>query len=201
MLRLIPLLLLILGFGVHAGVDELAIDSDLQGKYILAIVVHDQRPQVLRGEATEATIGSYAGSIFSPARKPTLTNSEQALAESLAEGLRKSFMKHKWLGVAVIPTKAGYGEHEILDRIRRGGSKRSLLITIDKLWAESQKDTEVDYRLRISVRNQRAQELAKAVLEMNRIVRDWGDDAVANVLSTQLTALLARPEFIAALKD
>jgi len=43
--------------------------------------------------------------------------------------------------------------------------------------------------------------LAKAVLEMNRIVRNWGDDAVANVLSTQLTALLARPEFVAALKD
>jgi hypothetical protein len=155
----------------------------------------------MRGEATEATIGSYAGSIFSPARKPTLTNSEQPLAEALAEGLRKSFMKHKWLGVAVIPTKANHGDQEVLERIRRGGSKRSLLITIDKLWAESQKDTEVDYRLRVSVRNQRAQELAKAVLEMNRIVRDWGDDAVAGVLSSQLTALLARPEFVAALKD
>jgi len=95
--HLFPLLLLFLSFGVHAGGDELSIDSDLQGKYILAIVVHDQRPQVLRGEATEATIGSYAGSIFSQARKPSLTNSEHALAEALSEGLRKSFMNNKWL--------------------------------------------------------------------------------------------------------
>ena len=201
MRRLISLLLLIVTLGAQAGVDEMSIESDLQGKYILAIVVHDQRPAVLRGEATEATIGSYAGSIFSPARKPTLTNSEQPLAEALSEGLRKAFMKHNWLGIAVIPTRASHSDHDVLDRIRRGGSKRSLLITIDKLWAESQKDTEVDYRLRVSIRNQRAQELTKATLETNRIVRDWGDDAVASILSTQLSALLSRPEFVAALRD
>lgn len=39
--RLIPPLLLVVTLGAQGGVDGMSIESDLEGKYVLAIVVHD----------------------------------------------------------------------------------------------------------------------------------------------------------------
>lgn len=182
-----------------AGMDDLNIQSDLRGEYVIGVMAHDQREMVLKDGTPEAVIGGYIKGMFRT-RAKTLTNSEGPVADELADGLQLFFKKQKWLGVAAIATTSKDSRTEVDARIKKAALKRTVLVTIDDLWTESYSNTTVTYKFTITVLNEIAQELSKVTFDGHHDTRAWGDDAAAEIFSKIMTDTLRKPEFVAALK-
>jgi len=181
-----------------AGVDQLNITAKVHGDFVLGVVVQDKREMVLKGEAPESMIGGYVGGLFH-SRKYTYTNNEGPLATALSEGLYKALLNQDLIGVATINATPKIERSAIFDKVAKAALKRTLFVSINKLWTESYRRTGVEYDLTVSVLDQNGQTLTETKLVADETLSDWGDDAVANVFSRQLSELLNSQAFIVAL--
>lgn len=192
--------LLAVSSSAFAGLDQLTINSSLRGDYVIGLIAHDQRDFVLREGYPENQVGGYIGGMFRT-RKATYTNTESSVADEMADGLRKFFSSPKWTGVATLASSAKDSPAEVEKKISQAGLKRTLLVTINDLWAESYRNTTVTYKFTISVLDAKAKELAKTEYTGTHDTREWGDDAAAEIFSRLMTETLNKPDFVAALKD
>jgi hypothetical protein len=189
----------ILALPAFAGLEDLAIKTDLRGEYVLGIITSDQRPYVVSGETPSNIAGGYISGMFRK-RYKTYTDSEAPVADEISNGLRKAFLKNKWFSVATIETTPADTPADIVSMVKTGKLKRTLVFTVTQLWTESYKNTSVDYNFTITVFDDKGQSLATANLTGRHDTREWGCDGAAEILSAVMNAVLVRPEFITALK-
>lgn len=191
-----------------AGVEKLKIKSDLRGNITLGIAVHDQREEVVKGEQSENVIGKHIAGVGGRpwvnkpggiARTETQTTTKLPFSEALSGGMKKSLAPKMWPSVVIISLTPKLTKQEAIEKIRTAGLGRTMLVTVDKLWAEASIRTTVQYKMRISILNEKAEEIANADIEANQTLMSSDGDAVAAVFSQQLSEVLRRPEFKAAL--
>lgn len=199
-MKTLAIALLAFSSSAFAGLDQLTINSSLRGDYVIGLIAHDQRDFVLREGYPENQVGGYIGGMFRT-RKATYTNSDTPVADAMADGLRKFFTGPQWAGAAALTSSVKDSPAAIEKKISRAGLKRTLLVTIDDLWAESYRNTSVTYKFRISVRDAKAKELARAEYTGTHDTSVWGDDAAAEIFSKLMTETLSKPDFVAALRD
>lgn len=197
--HLIALAIATVSTSALAGLDDLDIKTSLQGDYVLAVIAHDQRDMVTKEGSPETLVGGYIKGMFRT-RAHNFTNSELSVSDSISEGLRRAFIKQKWLGVTALATTAKQSRQEVTSKIIKAGLKRTILVTVDDLWTESYRNTSVNYKFTISVLDEKANEIAKTESSGTHDTREWGDDAAGEIFSKLMTDALAKPEFIAALK-
>jgi hypothetical protein len=79
------------------------------------------------------------------------TYSQEPLADEMAEGLRKSFAKDKWLAVATITTSHKEQKEDLVSLIKTAKLKRNIVVTVNELWAETAQRTSVTYSFTIAI--------------------------------------------------
>jgi len=184
-----------------AGLDNLDIKSDLRADYSLGVIAHDQREFILKEGYPEAQVGGYMSGIgMIRIRKKTLTNTGMPVADELADGLKKHFVGQQWLDIKVLATSAKDPRTEIDKKIVAAGLKRTLLVTINDLWAESYRNTSVNYKFTITVLDEQAKALAETEFTGVHDTKEWGDDAAAEIFAKLMTDTLSKPEFVTAFK-
>jgi hypothetical protein len=192
-------LLPISGF-VLAGFDDLVIQTDVHGDYVLGVIAHDQRDYVMKGDTPEDVWGRYIKGIFRT-RAEVKTDSGTPVAAEVAEGLRKALIKSKWLSAAVIGVSSKDTREDVLSLVKTAKLRRCVVVTINDLWTESYKNTSVNYKFTILVLDDKAQQLAQAESTGVHDTREWGGDAAAEIFGRVMTETLAKPEFSAALRN
>lgn len=199
MKRLLSIALLSVTPPAFAGLEDLNIDTKLRGDYVLGVVASDQRPYVTSGETPPNIAGAYIKGIFH-IRTHIKTDTEAPVAEELATGLRKALTKAKWLGVATIGTTYTDTPADVTSLVKTAKLKRTLVVTVNDMWAEAYSNTTVTYTFSIAVLDDKGNELAKAEESGKHTTREWGCDAAAEILGRVMTHTLAKPEFVAAFK-
>lgn len=197
-LALLPLSLLV-AFPAFAGLEDLTIKSDLRGDYVLGVIASDQRPYVVSGETPPNVAGAYIKGMFR-VRAKIKTDSEAPVAEEVSNGLRRALLKNKWFGVATIETTAADTPADIVSMVKTAKLKRTLVVTVNDLWAESYSNTTVNYTFAVTVFDDKGNALAKSEETGKHDTRQWGCDGAAEIFGAVMSATLAKPEFVAALK-
>jgi len=199
MKRLLSIALLALSLPALAGLEDLTINSSQRGEYVLGVIASDQRPYVVSGETPPNVAGAYIKGVFR-IRTHIKTDTETPVADEITAGLRKALTKNKWLGVATIATTHTDTAVDVASLVKTAKLKRTLVVTVNDLWAESYRNTTVNYGLTISVFDEAGKDLAKAEVSGQHDTREWGCDGAAEILSKVMADTLAKPEFVAALK-
>lgn len=197
------LLTLLFGLAVAhqaiAGFDEMVIKSAQSGNYSLAILVHDQREYILKREHPENVIGGYLKGIFR-VRSNITTSNQGPLADEMADGIRKSFVKENWLAVATIATTLKDNKEDLASLIKTAKLKRNIVITVNELWVESYKNTSVMYNFNVAVFDDNAQLLARLDEQGTHETTEWGEDGAAEIVQLVILSAFTKPDFISAFK-
>jgi len=199
MKHLLPAALFSIALPAFAGLEDLNIDTKLRGDYVLGVIASDQRSYVVSGETPPNIGGAYIKGIFH-IRTHIKTDTEAPVADEIAAGLRKAFTKSQWLGVATIGTTHTDTPADVVSLVKTAKLKRTLVVTVNDMWAEAYSNTSVNYTFTIAVLDDKGKELAKTEETGKHTTREWGCDAAAEILGRVMTATLAKPEFVAALK-
>ena len=192
------LLFFAISHNAFADFSEMEIKSGLSGDYSLAVLVHDQREYVLKGDYPEKVIGAYLKGMFR-VRSNIDTYFSTPLADEMAEGLRKSFVKDKWLAVASIATTKKDTAEDLASLIKTAKLHRNLVVTVKEIWVESYKNSSVNYDLNIAVYDQNAKLLAITDERGSHDSKEWGYSAAAEIFRLTMSSVLKKPDFIAAL--
>jgi hypothetical protein len=182
-----------------ADFSSMELKSGMTGDYSLAILVHDQREYVLKGEYEEKVIGGYLKGMFR-VRSNIITYYQTPLADEISEGLRKSFVKEKWLAVASIATSKKDTADDLASLIKTAKLHRNIVVTVKEMWVESYKTSTVAYDLNFAVYDENAKLLVEANEKGSLDSKEWGYGAAAEIFRVVLSSTLKKPDFNAALK-
>jgi hypothetical protein len=188
----------VISLQAFADFGEMELKYGKAGDYSLAILVHDQREYVLKGDYQENVIGGYLKGMFR-VRSNINTYYRTPLADEISEGIRKSFVKEKWLAVASIATTKKDTAEDLASLIKTARLHRNIVVTVKEMWVESYKTSTVAYDLNFAVYDETAKLLVEANEKGSLDTKEWGYTAAAEVFRLILSSTLQKPEFIGAL--
>ena len=191
------------GAGHRHAYDRIELNLPFVGEQTAAVLTIDRRQAVVSGQRQPSFSGLYRDDDDEP--EAVRTQSGNAFAEDVT-GVVSRALGRSGYQVQALAAPAGISESEAFEQLKQSGREHLVLLSIDEWQTTTFKNTEVSYRLELSVLNSAGALKGQSMVEGSDQLAPSHDSASAaasaaeRALHDKLNRLFAEPKVVEAFK-